>query len=72
MHDHDDIDFTFSDLPTRPGPARAAVAPEQDPVERRLEREREAAPHIAYSLRGKASRRDGPKMGPQDSVVRRK
>ena len=35
------------DLPTRPGPAKAAAAPEQDPTERRLDREREAAPFIA-------------------------
>jgi hypothetical protein len=39
MHDHDDIDFTFVDIFIRPGPAMATVAPEMDPVERRLERE---------------------------------
>jgi len=47
---HDDIDFAMLDLPTRPGPAKAATAPEQEPVERRMEREREAAPHIAAAL----------------------
>lgn len=47
MHDHDDIDFSFTDLPTRPGPCKAALAPEADPVEARLHREREVAPWIA-------------------------
>lgn len=35
----DDIDFAMLDLPTRPGPAKASAAPEQDPVAARLERE---------------------------------
>lgn len=37
MHNHDDIDFTFADLPTRPGPARATTAPEMDSKEHLLE-----------------------------------
>lgn len=44
MHDHDAIDFGMLDLPTRPGPAKASAAPEQDSVEKRLDEEREAAP----------------------------
>lgn len=51
MHDHDsdtdDLDFAMLTQPTRPGPCKAANAPEVDPVEKRLEREREAAEHIA-------------------------
>lgn len=47
---HDDLDFGMFELPTRPGPAKAASAPEQDPVERRLAAEREAAPFIAAAL----------------------
>lgn len=43
---HDDLAFGMFDLPTRPGPAKAATAPEQDPVERRLDRECEAARYI--------------------------
>ena len=47
MHDHDDIDFAMFDSwgfhNTRPGPARATAAPEQDPVEKRLQEDREAA-----------------------------
>lgn len=44
--DTDDIDFAMLTPPTRPGPAKAATAPEVDPVERRLEREYLAACHI--------------------------
>lgn len=43
----DDLDFAMFDLTDRPGPAKAATAPEQDPTERRLDQEREAAPFIA-------------------------
>lgn len=35
----DDIDFGMLDLPTRPGPAKASAAPEQDSISARLERE---------------------------------
>lgn len=49
-HDTDDLDFAMLTPPTRPGPAKAATAPEVDPVERRLEREQEAAPNIARAL----------------------
>lgn len=37
MHDHDDIDFAMFDLPTRPGPCKAATAPEMDSKEHLLE-----------------------------------
>lgn len=41
-----DPDFAMLTPPTRPGPCKAATTPEVDPVEARLERERQAAPHI--------------------------
>lgn len=53
MHDddtHDDLDFAMLTPPTRPGPCKAATAPEVDPVEKRLEREREAARFIVTDL----------------------
>lgn len=43
-------DFAMLTPPTRPGPCKAATAPEQDPTERRLEREREAARFIVTDL----------------------
>ncbi len=45
MHDDDtnDLDFAMLAPPTRPGPCKAAAAPEADPIEVRLERERTAA-----------------------------
>lgn len=38
-HDAADLDFAMLTPPTRPGPCKAAAAPEVDPVEKRLERE---------------------------------
>lgn len=45
MHDYDADDLVFAMLtpPTRPGPCKAATAPEVDPVERRLERSAESS-----------------------------
>lgn len=55
MHDSDnDLDFAMLTPPTRPGPCKAATAPEVDPVEKRLERAREAAEHIAAAAEAKA------------------
>lgn len=50
---HDDLDFGMFELPTRPGPAKAATAPEQDPVERRREQAlaRMIAKHEAEAVR---------------------
>lgn len=45
-NDTDDLDFAMLTPPTRPGPCKAAGAPEVDPVEERLNRERESAPFI--------------------------
>jgi len=47
MHDDDtdDLDFAMLTPTTRPGPCKAATAPEADPVERRLNEEREACRH---------------------------
>jgi hypothetical protein len=50
MHDHDPIDFAMTDLPTRPGPCRKAVAEETDATAAALAREVEAAPHIADAV----------------------
>ena len=47
----DDLDFAMLTPPTRPGPCKAATSPEVDPVERRIEREAEAAPHVAEHYR---------------------
>lgn len=45
-----DDDFAMLTPPTRPGPAKASAAPEQDPTERQLDREREAARFIVTDL----------------------
>lgn len=51
MHDPDDIDFAMLlNLPSRPGPCKAAETPERDPVEARLQREVEAAPFVARAV----------------------
>lgn len=47
---HDPIDFTFADLPARPGPCKAARAPETDRVSKVLADEVEDAPFIAQAL----------------------
>lgn len=59
MHDSDtdDLDFAMLTPPTRPGPCKAATAPEVDPVEKRLERLVEAAEHIAAAAEAKAIER---------------
>lgn len=65
MHDHDTddetdsadlFDFAMTVLNTRPGPCKAATAPEVDPVEKRLEREREEAEHIIAAVEAKTQR----------------
>ena len=55
MHDDDTdsddlFDFAMNVLNTRPGPCKAATAPEVDPVEARLERERHAAPFVDHAF----------------------
>jgi hypothetical protein len=47
-HD-DDLDFAMLTPPTRPGPCKSASAPEVDPVEARIERERQAAKYRCCS-----------------------
>lgn len=54
-NDTNDLDLAMLTPPTRPGPCKAAAALEADPVETRLEREVQAAPHIAEALRERAS-----------------
>lgn len=49
-HDTDDLDFAMLSPLTRPGPCKAATVLEVDPVEARLEREVQAAPHIAKNV----------------------
>lgn len=54
MHDDDsdtdDLDFAMLTPPTRPGPCKAATAPEVDPVEKRLERLLDEAMFVAKGL----------------------
>lgn len=50
MNHDDDLDFAMFDLPTRPGPAKAAAAPEQDPWECRLTSESTAAEWAAHYM----------------------
>lgn len=60
MHDHDsdtDLDFAMLTPPTRPGPCKAAAAPETDSTAKRLERLVEAAEHIAAAAEAKAIER---------------
>jgi hypothetical protein len=56
--DHDPIDFTFADDGDLVRKAPKAVP--EDPMEKRLQREREAARFIPISCGEKASGRDGP------------
>lgn len=55
LDEADDLELDFAMLtpPTRPGPRRAATAPEVDPVEARLEREVQAAQHIAAAIKAR-------------------
>jgi hypothetical protein len=50
MHDHDPIDFTMTDLPTRPGPCRKAAAEETDATAAALARQSEEAIHVAEAI----------------------
>lgn len=55
--DEDDVlDFGMFDLPARPGPCRAASAPERDPVEARVLADRAAAQHRADALRARGAK----------------
>ncbi len=46
----DDLDFAMLTPTTRTGPCKAATTPEQDPVEKRLDRERDKARFIVTDL----------------------
>lgn len=50
------LDFGMLDLLGRPGPCKAASAPERDPVEVRVLADRAAAQHRAEALRARGAK----------------
>lgn len=62
IHDEDTdiLDFSMLDLPSRPGPCRAARALECDPVEARIHRDAAAAQYRAAARRSAGPRSVGP------------